>query len=183
MSETSGEPALAPFRASTPSWANRGHTSPKRPTPTSTMRSPQPDSAFDEGPWRSMPGAERGRLMRRLADEIEESADELALAETRDNGKLLREMGGQLRNLPNWYRYFAGFADKIDGRVVDAGRSDFLAYVSREPVGVVAAIVPVELPAPASDVQAGAGAGGGVHRGRQTVGARFCLSTEACPPL
>jgi aldehyde dehydrogenase (NAD+) len=103
-------------------------------------------SAFDEGPWRTMTGAERGRLMRRLADEIEASADELALAETRDNGKLLREMGGQLRNLPNWYRYFAGFADKIDGRVVDAGRSDFLAYVSREPVGVVAAIVPWNSP-------------------------------------
>lgn len=102
--------------------------------------------AFDVGPWRTMSGAERGRLMHRLADEIEASADELALAETKDNGKLLREMGGQIRALPAWYRYFAGLADKIDGRVVDTGRSDFFGFVTREPVGVVGAIVPWNSP-------------------------------------
>ena len=102
-------------------------------------------SAFD-GPWGAMTGAQRGRLMHRLADEIEAAADDLALAETRDNGKLLREMGGQIRALPGWYRYFAGLADKIDGRVVDTGRADFFGFVTREPVGVVAAIVPWNSP-------------------------------------
>ena len=99
-----------------------------------------------EGPWGAMTGAQRGRLMHRLADEIEAAADDLALAETRDNGKLLREMGGQIRALPGWYRYFAGLADKIDGRVVDTGRADYFGFVTREPIGVVAAIVPWNSP-------------------------------------
>jgi aldehyde dehydrogenase (NAD+) len=102
-------------------------------------------SAFD-GEWGQLPGRERGRLLRRLAEEITAAADDLALAETRDNGKLLREMGGQVRSLPAWYDYYAGLADKIDGRVVDTGRADFFGYVSREPVGVVAAILPWNSP-------------------------------------
>jgi aldehyde dehydrogenase (NAD+) len=102
--------------------------------------------AFDNDEWSRLPGRERGRLLRRLAEEIERSADELALAETRDNGKLLREMSGQIRGLPAWYEYYAGLADKIDGRVVDTGRSDYFGFVTREPVGVVAAVVPWNSP-------------------------------------
>jgi acyl-CoA reductase-like NAD-dependent aldehyde dehydrogenase len=77
---------------------------------------------------------------------IAESADDLAIAETRDNGKLLREMDGQVRGLPAWFDYYAGLADKIDGRVVDTGRGDFFGYVSREPVGVVAWVLPWNSP-------------------------------------
>jgi acyl-CoA reductase-like NAD-dependent aldehyde dehydrogenase len=102
--------------------------------------------AFDGGEWSRLPGRERGRLLRRLAEEIEHSADDLAMAETRDNGKLLREMGGQIRSLPAWYDYYAGLADKIDGRVVDTGRPDYFGFVTREPVGVVAAVVPWNSP-------------------------------------
>jgi acyl-CoA reductase-like NAD-dependent aldehyde dehydrogenase len=102
--------------------------------------------AFETGDWRRMSGRDRGRLMRRLAEEIERSADRLALDETRDNGKLLREMGGQIRGLPAWYEYYAGLADKIDGRVVDTGRPDYVGLVTREPVGVVAAVVPWNSP-------------------------------------
>jgi (Z)-2-((N-methylformamido)methylene)-5-hydroxybutyrolactone dehydrogenase len=103
-------------------------------------------AAFDGGPWRTMPGSERGRLIRRLAEEIALAADDLALAETLDNGKLLREMGGQIRALPSWYNYFSGLADKIDGRVADTGRGDFFGFVTKEPVGVVGAIVPWNSP-------------------------------------
>jgi acyl-CoA reductase-like NAD-dependent aldehyde dehydrogenase len=99
-----------------------------------------------ETTWGPMPGRERGRLLRRLGELITENADELALAETRDNGKLLREMRGQVRSLPGWYEYYAGLADKIDGRVVDTGRPDYFGYVSREPVGVVGAIMPWNSP-------------------------------------
>jgi acyl-CoA reductase-like NAD-dependent aldehyde dehydrogenase len=99
-----------------------------------------------EGEWGGLTGAARGRLLRRLGELIAESADDLAVAETRDNGKLLREMGGQVRGLPAWYDYYAGLADKIDGRVVDTGRPDFFGYVKREPVGVVAAILPWNSP-------------------------------------
>lgn len=102
--------------------------------------------AFDNGPWRTMPGARRAEMMRRLADLIEENAESLALCETRDNGKVLREMRDQLMSLPGFYRYFAGLADKIDGRVVDTGRDNFIGVVLREPVGVVAAILPWNSP-------------------------------------
>jgi acyl-CoA reductase-like NAD-dependent aldehyde dehydrogenase len=99
-----------------------------------------------EGPWGALTGRERGRLMRNLAAEITAAAAELAEAETNDNGKLLREMDGQIRNLPAWYEYYAGFADKIDGRVVDVGRPDYFGYVMREPLGVVAAVLPWNSP-------------------------------------
>jgi aldehyde dehydrogenase (NAD+) len=102
-------------------------------------------AAFD-GEWGALGGIARGKLLRRLGQLIAESADDLAIAETRDNGKLLREMGGQVRGLPAWYDYYAGLADKIDGRVVDTGRPDYFGYVSREPVGVVASILPWNSP-------------------------------------
>ncbi|CAJ62055.1 MULTISPECIES: aldehyde dehydrogenase [Frankia] len=103
-------------------------------------------AAFDGGEWSKLSGRERGRLMRRLAAVIEEHADELGLAETRDNGKLLREMGGQVRSLSAWYEYYAGLADKIDGRVVDTGRPDYFGFVTREPIGVVGAVLPWNSP-------------------------------------
>jgi acyl-CoA reductase-like NAD-dependent aldehyde dehydrogenase len=99
-----------------------------------------------KGPWGTMSGRERSALIRRLGEEITKSADELAACETQDNGKLLREMGGQVRSLPAWYDYYAGLADKIDGRVVDTGRSDYFGFVDRSPVGVVAAILPWNSP-------------------------------------
>jgi len=99
-----------------------------------------------EGEWGALTGTARGRLLRRLGELITEHADDLAVAETQDNGKLLREMGGQVRGLPAWFDYYAGLADKIDGRVVDTGRGDFFGYVQREPVGVVASILPWNSP-------------------------------------
>ena len=102
--------------------------------------------AFDEGPWPRMAGAERAKVLRRLADLIEANADDLALCETRDNGKLLREMRDQVLSLPAWYRYFGDLADKIDGRIVDTGRTNFMGLVLREPLGVIAAILPWNSP-------------------------------------
>lgn len=96
--------------------------------------------AFDEGEWRRLPGKERARLMRKLADLIRRDGDALASIETRDNGKLLREMSGQLAAMPEWYEYFAGWADKLVGDVLPTDRSNFLVYSVHEPIGVVAAI-------------------------------------------
>jgi (Z)-2-((N-methylformamido)methylene)-5-hydroxybutyrolactone dehydrogenase len=103
-------------------------------------------SALEDGPWATMSGKERGRLMRRLADLIRRDAEHLARTETRDNGKLLREMLGQLQIIPDWYDYFAGAADKIQGDVIPTDKPNFLVYTLREPVGVVAAIVPWNSP-------------------------------------
>ena len=102
--------------------------------------------AFKEGPWGKMTGTERARLMRNLADILARDAEELARCETLDNGKLLREMLAQMRYMPEWFYYFAGMADKIQGEVIPADRSNFFVYTRHEPVGVVAAIVPWNSP-------------------------------------
>ena len=102
--------------------------------------------AFDTVPWPRMSGVERSKYMRRLAEILRRDADELARVETRDNGKLFREMSGQMQILPGWYEYFAGLADKIQGDVIPTDKPNFLVYTLREPVGVIAAIVPWNSP-------------------------------------
>ena len=84
--------------------------------------------------------------MRRLAELIARDADRLAGFETRDTGKLLREMRGQLGSIPDWFYYFAGLADKLEGSTIPADKPNFLVYTRREPAGVVAAIVPWNSP-------------------------------------
>jgi aldehyde dehydrogenase (NAD+) len=98
------------------------------------------------GEWGSMTGFARARLMRRLAEIIARDAAELGWVESRDNGKLLREMRGQLDYLPEWLHYFAGVADKLQGEVIPSDRSNFLVYTRHEPVGVIGAIVPWNSP-------------------------------------
>jgi (Z)-2-((N-methylformamido)methylene)-5-hydroxybutyrolactone dehydrogenase len=102
--------------------------------------------AFESPGWRDMPAAERGALLRRIADGIGAAAEELALTESRDNGKLLREMRTQLQNLPAFWNYFAGWPDKLEGSVPPPGNATTLNYLRREPVGVVAAITPWNSP-------------------------------------
>ena len=84
--------------------------------------------------------------MRRFADLLAENAEDLATVESTDNGKLLREMGGQLGALPEWYYYFSGAADKIQGETIPSNKPNFFVYTRREPVGVVGAIVPWNSP-------------------------------------
>jgi (Z)-2-((N-methylformamido)methylene)-5-hydroxybutyrolactone dehydrogenase len=103
-------------------------------------------SAFDSGPWGRMTGTERARLMRRLAELIADNAEALARVESTDNGKLLREMSGQLSALPEWYYYFAGAADKIHGETIPSDKPNFFVYTRKEPVGVVGMIVPWNSP-------------------------------------
>ncbi len=102
--------------------------------------------AFDEGPWGKMTGTERARLMRRLADLLAENARDIAVVESTDNGKLLREMSGQLGALPEWYYYFAGAADKVQGETIPSDKPNFFVYTRREPIGVVGAITPWNSP-------------------------------------
>lgn len=96
--------------------------------------------------WRDTFGKDRGRLMRRLADLIDAHAEELGAVETRDNGKLIREMLGQVRSLPDYYLYWAGWADKITGSVVPLDKPALFHYVLRGPVGVFGAITPFNSP-------------------------------------
>jgi acyl-CoA reductase-like NAD-dependent aldehyde dehydrogenase len=96
-------------------------------------------NAFDTV-WRRTPGVERARLMHRLADLIDENADDLARLETSDNGKLLRETRVQARFAARNYRFFAGLADKIFGHTIPLDNFESLDYTLRQPVGVAALI-------------------------------------------
>ncbi|MBW0236367.1 MULTISPECIES: aldehyde dehydrogenase family protein [Pseudomonas] len=96
--------------------------------------------------WAATPGAERGRLLLKLADRIEACTDELARLESLDTGHPVRD--SRMLDVPRTaacFRYFGGIADKIEGKVipVDAG---FLNYVQRKPIGVVGQIVPWNFP-------------------------------------
>ncbi len=96
--------------------------------------------AMEEGPWSKMTATERGKMMLRLADLVTRNADRLAEIEVRDNGKLMAEMRGQVNYHPEWWRYFGGLADKIEGRVMPIDKPDIFAYSRQEPIGVVAAL-------------------------------------------
>lgn len=102
--------------------------------------------AFTQGDWPKLTATARGQLLHRLADLLENEAPRLAAIETRDNGKLLAEMSGQLRYIPQWFRYFGGLADKIEGAVLPIDKPQMFAFTRREPLGVVAAITPWNSP-------------------------------------
>jgi acyl-CoA reductase-like NAD-dependent aldehyde dehydrogenase len=93
-----------------------------------------------------MTASQRGALMRRLGDIVKRDAEVLARIESTDNGKLYREMLGQWQYLPEYYYYFSGMADKLQGDTVPSDRPNFFIYTRREPLGVVGAITPWNSP-------------------------------------
>ena len=102
--------------------------------------------AFEGGPWSTMDARDRGRLMNKLADLIEEEADELAALESLDNGKPIRD--AKAADLPltiDALRYYAGYADKIHGQTIPV-RGNYFTYTRKEPVGVVGQIIPWNFP-------------------------------------
>ncbi|HXG80464.1 MAG TPA: aldehyde dehydrogenase [Sphingomicrobium sp.] len=102
--------------------------------------------AFTTGDWPKLNASARGHLLRRLGDLIAENAEFLAGIEVRDNGKLIAEMLGQCRYLPQWYYYYGGLADKIEGSVIPTDKAGVFNYTRHEPVGVVVAITPWNSP-------------------------------------
>lgn len=99
-------------------------------------------SALNNPVWRDMTQTQRGKLLYRLADLIEENAQEIGRIETTDSGKLLAETASQSAYVGEYYRYYAGLADKIEGAVLPIDKPDMHVFTRREPIGVVAAIVP-----------------------------------------
>ena len=102
--------------------------------------------AFHSDEWRGLTATARGALLYKLADLIAAAADDLAQTETRDNGKLLAEMRAQTGYIPQWYRYYGGLADKIQGAVLPTDKPEMFNYTLREPLGVVAMIIPWNSP-------------------------------------
>ena len=103
-------------------------------------------ATFESPEWRSLSASDRGLLLFRLADAIAENAEHIGSLETRDNGKLYREMLIQLQLVPRWIRYFAGMADKVEGTTIPLDRQSILNYTVPEPLGVVAIITPWNSP-------------------------------------
>ncbi|HEX5608901.1 MAG TPA: aldehyde dehydrogenase [Solirubrobacterales bacterium] len=99
-----------------------------------------------DGEWGATPPSQRGELLRRLAELLARDAEKLGQIEARDNGKLLRETSAQAALIPKWFTYYAGLADKIEGATIPSDNPAMFAYTRREPVGVVAAIVPWNSP-------------------------------------
>lgn len=95
-----------------------------------------------EGPWASMSPSERGHCLRRLAELLEEHSEDLGRLETRDTGKLFQETRWQAKYIAEFFHFYAGAADKIHGETLPIDKPDLFVFTEREPVGVVAAIVP-----------------------------------------
>lgn len=103
-------------------------------------------NAFEKGPWKKMSARERGKYLFRLADLIEKNAEELSALETLDNGKPINDS----RNIDvpmtlECYRYYAGWADKIEGKTIPVS-GPYFCYTRHEPVGVVGQIIPWNFP-------------------------------------
>jgi len=103
-------------------------------------------AAFTSGPWPEMTPTQRGALLRKLGDLVAQNAQQLAEIEVRDNGKLIAEMGAQLNYVPQWYYYFGGLADKIQGAVIPLDKKGYFNFTRYEPLGVVVAITPWNSP-------------------------------------
>lgn len=99
-----------------------------------------------EGEWSKLKPSQRGRLLNKLADLIEQNAPHLAEVEVKDNGKLYAEMSAQTKYLAEWYRYYGGLADKIEGAVIPTDKANIFNFTRYEPLGVIAMITPWNSP-------------------------------------
>ncbi len=98
--------------------------------------------AFLNGPWSKKTPSERGKYLRRLADLLAEKSEELGRTETVDTGKMLKETRWQAKYIAEYFHFYAGCADKISGETLPIDKPDLFVFTKREPLGVVAAIVP-----------------------------------------
>jgi len=103
-------------------------------------------AAFTSGPWPKMTASQRGALLRKLGDLVTQHSKALAEIEVRDNGKLIAEMTTTTAYMAQWYHYYGGLADKIEGAVLPTDKADTFNYTKYEPLGVVAAIIPWNSP-------------------------------------
>jgi (Z)-2-((N-methylformamido)methylene)-5-hydroxybutyrolactone dehydrogenase len=98
--------------------------------------------ALSDAAWANLTASARGKLLHKLADLVEQAAPRLAEIETNDTGKIIRETSSQIAYVAEYYRYYAGVADKLEGAHIPVDKPDMQVWLERQPVGVVAAIVP-----------------------------------------
>lgn len=103
-------------------------------------------TAFEEGPWSKMSGAERGKLLYKLAELIDKNKQELAEIDSLDNGKPIRDLlENDIPNAVGQFEYFAGWTTKIVGQTIPVS-GPYFNYTRHEPVGVVGQIIPWNFP-------------------------------------
>ncbi|HKT62496.1 MAG TPA: aldehyde dehydrogenase [Burkholderia sp.] len=98
--------------------------------------------ALTDPAWAGLSASARGKLLYKLAELVEKAAPRLAEIETNDTGKIIRETSSQIAYVAEYYRYYAGIADKLEGSSIPVDKPDMQVWLERQPVGVVAAIVP-----------------------------------------
>ncbi len=100
------------------------------------------DRAFNHGPWPAMTATQRGHCLRRLGDLLAAKSEDIGRVESIDTGKLLKETQWQAKYIAEFFHFFAGCADKINGETLPIDKPDMFVFTSREPLGVIAAVVP-----------------------------------------
>ena len=98
--------------------------------------------AFTEGPWSKLTPTARGKMLRQLAEVLATHSETLGRCETIDTGKLFKETRWQANYISDFFQYYAGLADKVSGETLPIDKPDMMTITLREPLGVVAAVVP-----------------------------------------
>jgi len=104
------------------------------------------DRAFKEGSWTDMVPSKRGAILRRIGDVFSTKVKRLAEVESRDNGKPYTDTLAQISYLPEWFYYYGGLIDKIEGHVIPIDQEQIFNYTKYESLGVVVAITPWNSP-------------------------------------
>jgi len=130
------------FETLNPANAKPWATFPAASEEESNMAIESAHDALYKGPWAEYTATERGKLLHKLGDLISKHANELGELETRDSGKLAIETRSQSKYVADYYYYYAGLADKIQGEVLPIDKPNMRVFTTREPIGVVVAIVP-----------------------------------------
>jgi acyl-CoA reductase-like NAD-dependent aldehyde dehydrogenase len=98
--------------------------------------------AFTKGPWSKFTPTERGKCLRKLGDLLADHSEGLGRTESIDTGKMLKETRWQAKYIAEFFHFFAGCADKVSGETLPIDKPDMFVFTKREPLGVVAAVVP-----------------------------------------
>jgi aldehyde dehydrogenase (NAD+) len=136
------EPGAATFGSVNPATGRVWAQMPEARTEQVNRAVEAADRALDAPAWNGLTASARGKLLYKLADLVEKAAPRLAEIETNDTGKIIRETSSQIAYVAEYYRYYAGIADKLEGSHIPVDKPDMQVWLEREPIGVVAAIVP-----------------------------------------
>ena len=99
-------------------------------------------AAQTKGPWSALTPSQRGKMLGKLGDLLAANSEHLGRVETRDTGKMFKETAWQAKYIAEYFHFFAGAADKISGETLPIDKPDMFVFTDREPLGVVAAVIP-----------------------------------------